>query len=63
LVAPKVAAAVCGIILNFGGAYFFGIPGIAWAGVIFSSVYLLWILFLSYRRRDTSLPLVLTADE
>ncbi len=47
LIAPKIGTAVIGTLLNIGGAYFFGLAGVVWANVIFSLVYMLWVLWIA----------------
>ncbi len=46
LIAPKVLTALLGILLSFTGAAWLGLPGVVSAGIIFSCVYLVWILYL-----------------
>jgi O-antigen/teichoic acid export membrane protein len=46
LLAPKVVTAIVGVLLNIFGAAWWGIIGVVGAGVIFSAVYLLWVLHL-----------------
>jgi O-antigen/teichoic acid export membrane protein len=40
----KIGTAILGVALNFIGAYFYGVAGVAVAGVLFSAAYFLWIL-------------------
>lgn len=47
LIAPKVTTAALGVAANVAGAYFYGIPGIVAAGVLFSVSYLVWMALLS----------------
>lgn len=47
LVTPKIVTALLGIILNFTGAYWFGLRGVVFANTTFSLVYLIWILYLT----------------
>ena len=49
LIPAKVATAVCGVILNFAGAYWYGIPGIVAAVNLFSLSYLLSMALLLKR--------------
>lgn len=43
----KIITALFGVIFNFGGAYWYGISGIVFAGVLFSVFYFLWMALLS----------------
>jgi O-antigen/teichoic acid export membrane protein len=43
----KIITALLGIILNFAGAYLFGIAGIVFASVLFSMLYFFWMAVLS----------------
>lgn len=49
MVVAKIATAILGVIFNFAGAYFFGIAGIVFAGVLFSVLYSVWMAMLSKR--------------
>jgi len=49
MVAPKIITALGGGILNFVGAYLFGIKGIVFANVIFSASYFIWMILISRR--------------
>jgi O-antigen/teichoic acid export membrane protein len=49
LLAPRIGSAVMGVVLNFAGAHLFGIQGVVWAGVIISTFYMTWIIFLAHR--------------
>jgi O-antigen/teichoic acid export membrane protein len=53
----KIFTAILGTILNFLGAYLFGLNGIAGAGIIFSSVYFCWILFVVSNEKNMSMKL------
>jgi O-antigen/teichoic acid export membrane protein len=44
LIAPKIATAVLGAGLNFGGAYLFGLQGVATAALCFSTIYCVWVV-------------------
>jgi len=44
LIPPKIVTALLGVLLNFVGAHLFGVRGVVFAGVIFSLLYLAWIL-------------------
>lgn len=50
LLAPKVVTALVGILLNVLGARWIGLSGVAVAGVVFSSIYLGWIVVLTRRQ-------------
>jgi O-antigen/teichoic acid export membrane protein len=54
LLAPKVATAIMALLLNVAGAYLFGLPGVLWAGVVFSILHLVWLAFVV--RRMTARP-------
>lgn len=47
LLLPKIITAVAGVLLNFLGAMWFGLPGIVFASIIFSVAYLVWVVFLT----------------
>jgi len=47
LIAPKIVTAFLGILLNFVGAYTFGLYGVICASVMHSIIYLIWILCLT----------------
>ncbi len=47
IIAPKIVTASLGGALNFCGAYWFGLRGVIAASVVFSLIYLLWILALA----------------
>lgn len=42
----KIGTAVVGVLLNLGGAYWFGMQGIVFAGVLFSLLFFSWMLVL-----------------
>jgi len=50
LLRPKVATAILGVSANFIGAYVYGLPGVIASQLIFSSVYLVWAMFLGGKR-------------
>lgn len=50
LLAPKVVTAALGVLLNFAGAIWLGVPGVVGANLVFSIAYLAWILALVRRR-------------
>lgn len=52
MMSAKIITAVLGVVLNFIGAYLFGIIGIVFAGVLFSIVYFLWMMVLYKRSAD-----------
>ncbi len=43
----KIVTAVLGVVLNFAGAYWYGITGIVVAGALFSVSYFIWMIMLS----------------
>ena len=47
LLLPKILTAVAGVLLNFLGAMWFGLPGIVFASIIFSASYLAWVSILT----------------
>lgn len=51
LLGPKIGMGLVGTLLNIAGAYFFGLPGVVYASVIFSILYLLWVLVIYYRNK------------
>ena len=57
LLAPKIGASILCVLLNIAGAYRYGIPGVVFANVIFSLVYLIWVLILARRQMQESLAL------
>ncbi len=44
LIAPKILTALLGILLNFAGAVWLGLPGVVCAGLVFSFCYFAWVL-------------------
>lgn len=52
MVVAKISTALVGVLLNFAGAYLFGVRGVVAASVLFSLAYSLWIAILA--RRVTS---------
>jgi O-antigen/teichoic acid export membrane protein len=50
MMTAKITTALLGVIFNFIGAFFLGIPGVIFAGVLFSLLYFLWMTALSERR-------------
>jgi O-antigen/teichoic acid export membrane protein len=52
LIAPKIGTAVAGVVLKVGGAYLMGLRGVVAASVIFSLMYLVWIVGLNRRVTD-----------
>lgn len=52
LIYPKIVTAVFGVLLNYLGAYFYGLIGVVVAGVIFSLVYLFWIIIVYRHKRS-----------
>jgi len=49
MMAAKIVTALLGVVLNFAGAYWYGITGIVIAGILFSVSYFLWMAVLSVR--------------
>jgi O-antigen/teichoic acid export membrane protein len=47
MITPKIITALFGTILNFVGAYFYGVTGIVIASVLFSGSYFIWMVVLS----------------
>ena len=54
LIAPKICTAIIGIVLKIGGAYLMGLRGVVAATVIFSLMYLVWMIAMSRERADLS---------
>lgn len=50
LIAPKIGCALLAAVLNYAGARSFGLPGVVWAGVVASSAYAIWMVFLTRRK-------------
>ncbi len=48
LIYPKVVTAIIGVLLNYIGAYFYGLIGVIVAGIIFSLIYTIWIFVMHY---------------
>jgi O-antigen/teichoic acid export membrane protein len=46
MMVAKIGTAVLGVVLNFAGAYWFGMGGVVLAGLAFSVVYLVWMAVL-----------------
>lgn len=46
---PKIGTSVLCVLLNFAGAYVFGLTGVVLSTVIFSVAYLVWVLILARR--------------
>ena len=46
MMVAKIGTAVLGVALNFGGAYWFGMGGVVFAGLAFSILYLVWMAAL-----------------
>jgi O-antigen/teichoic acid export membrane protein len=47
----KIITALLGIVLNFAGAYLYGIPGVVAAGVLFSLTHFTWMTILEKREK------------
>jgi len=43
LIYPKIVTAIIGVMLNYLGAYFYGLIGVVIAGIAFPLIYLIWI--------------------
>lgn len=43
----KIVTSILGIIFNFIGAYFYGVPGVIAASITFSVVYFIWMVVIS----------------
>jgi len=56
LMVPKIVTASLGILLNFAGAYAFGLRGVVFANVSFSAIYFLWILYLTRMKAQKACP-------
>lgn len=49
MIAPKIVTALLGAAFNIAGARWFGIEGIVFASVLFSSLYFAWLVILSLK--------------
>lgn len=47
MMSAKIITALLGVVCNFAGAYFLGIKGVVFAGVIFSILNIVWLMVLS----------------
>lgn len=47
MITPKIVTALIGIVLNIGGAYFWGVGGVVCASILFSLIYFLWLVTLA----------------
>jgi O-antigen/teichoic acid export membrane protein len=56
LLAPKVGTAILALLLNVAGAYLFGLPGVLWAGVLYSISYLTWLAVVVRRMAARQSP-------
>ncbi len=56
LVLPKVTTAIAGVLLNEGGAYWFGVPGVVFANVLFGLAFFAWIVVLGRQFELTARP-------
>jgi hypothetical protein len=45
----KIVTALVGVLINFAGAFFYGVSGVVFAGVLFSMLYCAWMMVLSTR--------------
>ncbi|MGO9273598.1 MAG: lipopolysaccharide biosynthesis protein [Terriglobia bacterium] len=50
LLAPKIGTAAICVLLNFAGAYVFGLAGVVFSNVAFSLAFLIWVLILMRRQ-------------
>jgi O-antigen/teichoic acid export membrane protein len=41
-----MVSAVIGVLLNYLGAYFYGLSGVIIAGIVFPLIYLIWIILI-----------------
>lgn len=46
MVTAKIVTALVGVMLNFAGAYWYGLMGVIYAGALFSILYFLWMVVL-----------------
>ena len=53
LLAPKIATALLGVLLNFAGAYWLGLNGVVYAVAVVSLAYIVWVLILVQRHQKT----------
>ena len=58
LIAPKIATAIIGILLNIIGAFWFRVPGVVGACAVTSGIYMSWILCLVRIRHNKMLDVV-----
>lgn len=57
LLKPKILTALIGVLLNFTGAYLFGVDGVVISLLLFSIGFSLWMVYLSsYQRSIESVP-------
>lgn len=52
LIAPKIGTAILGLLMNFVGAFWFGIPGVVGASLAFSAMYMVWVFSLVRTQRN-----------
>jgi len=52
LIMPKLSTAILGLFMNLLGAFWFGVPGVVSASILFSVVYMIWIFFLVKNRQN-----------
>lgn len=45
LITPKIVTAILGLLLNFWGAYLYGLEGVVFAQLIFAIIYFVWMFF------------------
>jgi O-antigen/teichoic acid export membrane protein len=53
LIAPKVTTAIAGVLLNIAGGYYWGVEGVIAGGIIFSLLWLLWMLVELFKSNHT----------
>lgn len=56
MISVKIITASIGILLNFAGAYFFGIEGVVFASILFSFLYFCWMAAIAKRSQQAAQP-------
>ncbi|MBU0878488.1 MAG: oligosaccharide flippase family protein [Candidatus Omnitrophica bacterium] len=51
MMVAKITTALLGVVFNFAGAFFFDIPGVVFAGVLFSLLYFFWMAVIQRERK------------
>ena len=46
MMSAKIVTALFGAVLNFAGAYWYGVNGIIGSGILFSVLYFIWMVVL-----------------